>query len=89
MAEKYPSIFNGLVAKYGQGIEGFFRGLNSGIARKEQIEGDGPGATETSWLYDITLGPLVREHEAKLKQNSSAVGIVSTIIDDISMASNF
>ena len=37
----------------------------------------------------MTLGPLVRELEAKLKQNSSTVGIVSTIIDDISMASNF
>ena len=36
----------------------------------------------------MTLGPLVRELESKLKQNSSA-GIISTIIDDISMASNF
>ena len=74
--------------KYGQGTDGFIRGLNSGIARKEQIEGYGPGATETSWLYDVTLGPLVKELETILKSNTT-VGIVSTIIDDISMASDF
>ena len=59
-----------------------------GMARKEQIEGYGPGATETSWLYDVTLGPLIDDIQEKLRQNNST-GIVSTIIDDISMASKF
>ena len=73
----YPNIFNGLLAKYHQSTTGFFRGLESGIDLLDQEEGLGPGAVETSWLYDLTVQPLVAEvHNIVSKEG----GIISTIV---------
>ena len=79
-------IFNGLLAKYSQSTTGFFRGLESGIDLLDQEEGLGPGAVETSWLYDLTVKPLVAEVQNIVSKEG---GIISTIVDDFSIVSSF
>ena len=82
---KYPEIFNGLLAKYKDDTIGFYRGLEMGIELMSQKEGLGPGATETSWLYDLAVAPLIDEVQ-KTISSDGIEGIISTIIDDISIA---
>ena len=53
-----------------------------------QQEGSGPGATETSWLYDLAVAPLIDE-VSKVISDDNTQGIISTIIDDISIATTF
>ena len=85
---KYPEIFNGLLAKYKDDTVGFFKGLETGIELMCQEEGLGPGATETSWLYDLAVAPLIDEVQ-KTISGDGIEGIISTIIDDISIATTF
>lgn len=53
-----------------------------------QEEGLGPGATETSWLYDLAVALLIHEVQQVIS-GQGIKGIISTIIDDISIAANF
>ena len=85
---EYPEIFNGLLAKYKDDTVGFYRGLETGIELLCQQEGLGPGATETSWLYDLAVAPLIEEVQKAISGNGIE-GIISTIIDDISIATTF
>jgi hypothetical protein len=83
---KYPNIFNGLLAKYQQSTTGFFRGLDTGIDIMNQEEGLGPGASETSWLYDLMVAPLISEVQDIISKDG---GIISTIVDDFSIVTSF
>ena len=85
---KYPEIFNGLLAKYKDDTVGFFKGLDTGIELMYQEEGLGPGATETSWLYDLAVAPLIEQVQQAISDEDTQ-GIISTIIDDISIATTF
>ena len=53
-----------------------------------QEEGLGPGATETSWLYDLAVAPLIEQVQQAICDEDTQ-GIISTIIDDISIATTF
>ena len=60
--------------------------MESGIDLLDQEDGLGPGAVETSWLYDLTVQPLVAEvHNIVSKKG----GIISTIVDDFSIVTTF
>ena len=67
---------------------GFFKGLDTGIELMYQEEGLGPGATETSWLYDLAVAPLIEQVQQAICDEDTQ-GIISTIIDDISIATTF
>ena len=75
-----------MLAKYQHSTTGFFRGLESGIDLLDQEEGLGPGAVETSWLYDLTVKPLVAQVQNIVSKEG---GIISTIVDDFSIVTTF
>jgi hypothetical protein len=62
--------------------------LETGIELMCQEEGLGPGATETSWLYDLAVAPLIEQVQQAISDEDTQ-GIISTIIDDISIATTF